>query len=95
MFSMCGVSKARFLEQVRADPQTYKDWGGNGEWDIVTDGKEDDLFSPFLRKPFKKALEAGLLPSNLHDRGDLGLDHRPGRSHLSQPRPFELRRDRP
>ncbi len=65
MFSMCGVSKARFLEQVRADPQTYKDWGGNGEWDIVTDGKEDDLFSPFLRKPFKKALEAGLLPPNL------------------------------
>jgi hypothetical protein len=81
MFSMCGVSKARFLEQVRADPQTYKDWGGNGEWDIVTDGKEDGLFSPFLRKPFKKALEAGLLPQNLatiagtwgsiSDQGDL------------------------
>jgi len=81
MFSMCGVSKARFLEQVRADPQTYKDWGGNGEWDIVTDGKEDDLFSPFLRKPFRKALEAGLLAPNLatiagtwggvSDQGDL------------------------
>ncbi|HXQ11938.1 MAG TPA: FAD-dependent oxidoreductase [Caulobacteraceae bacterium] len=65
MFSMCGVSKTRFIEQVKADPQTYKDWGGNGEWDIATDGKEDDLFSPFLRKPFKKALEAGLLPPNL------------------------------
>ena len=81
MFSMSGVNKARFLEQVRADPQTYKDWGGNGEWDIVTDGKEDDLFSPFLRKPFRKALEAGLLPANLStiagtwggitDQGDL------------------------
>ena len=81
MFSMCGVSKTRFLEQVRADPQTYKDWGGNGEWDITTDGKEDDLFSPFLRKPFRKALEAGLLPANLatiagtwggiSDQGDL------------------------
>jgi len=65
MFSMAGVNKTRFLEQVRADPQTYKDWGGNGEWDMVTDGKEDDLFSPFLRKPFLKALEAGLLPPNL------------------------------
>jgi len=65
MFSMTGVDKARFIEQVKADPQTYKDWGGNGEWDIVTDGKEDDLFSPFLRKPFRKALEAGLLPENL------------------------------
>ena len=81
MFSMCGVNKARFIDQVKADPQTYKDWAGNGEWDITTDGKEDDLFSPFLRKPFKKALEAGLLPPNLatiagtwgtvSDQGDL------------------------
>jgi len=81
MFSMCGVNKTRFIEQVNADPQTYKDWAGNGEWDITTDGKEDDMFSPFLRKPFKKALEAGLLPPNLatiagtwgtvSDQGDL------------------------
>ena len=65
MFSMGGVDKAKFIEAVKADPQTYKDWGGNGEWDIKTDGKEDDLFSPFLRKPFKKALEAGILPPTL------------------------------
>ncbi|HEY1427000.1 MAG TPA: FAD-dependent oxidoreductase [Caulobacteraceae bacterium] len=81
MFSMAGVDKARFIEAVKADPQTYKDWGGNGEWDIETSGKEDDLFSPFLRKPFRKALEAGLLPPNLStiagtwggvsDQGDL------------------------
>ena len=49
MFSMCGVNKSRFIEQIKADPQTYKDWAGNGEWDITTDGKEDDMFSPFLR----------------------------------------------
>lgn len=81
MFSMAGVDKARFLDGVKADPQTYRDWGGNGEWDIVTDGKEDELFSPFIRKPFKKALEAGVLPPNLatiagtwgtiSDQGDL------------------------
>ena len=81
MFSMCGVNKSRFIEQVKADPQTYKDWAGNGEWDITTDGKEDDMFSPFLRKPFKRALEAGILPANLatiagtwgtvSDQGDL------------------------
>jgi ribulose 1,5-bisphosphate synthetase/thiazole synthase len=81
MFSMCGVNKSRFIEQVKADPQTYKDWAGNGEWDITTDGKEDDMFSPFLRKPFKKALAAGILPVNLatiagtwgtvSDQGDL------------------------
>jgi ribulose 1,5-bisphosphate synthetase/thiazole synthase len=65
MFSMTGVNKRRFIEQVKADPQTYRDWAGNAEWDIETSGKEDDLFSPFLRKPFKQAVEAGLIPSNL------------------------------
>jgi ribulose 1,5-bisphosphate synthetase/thiazole synthase len=81
MFSMSGVDKSRFLDAVKADPQTYKDWEGNGEWNIETTGKEDGLFSPFLRKPFKKALETGLLPPNLStiagtwgavsDQGDL------------------------
>ena len=81
MFSMTGVNKARFLEQVRSDPQTYRDWAGNGEWDIETTGKEDALFSPFLRKPFKQAVEAGLIPPTLStiagtwgsvsDQGDL------------------------
>jgi ribulose 1,5-bisphosphate synthetase/thiazole synthase len=81
MFSMNGVNKRRFIEQIKADPQTYKDWGGNGEWDIETSGKEDALFSPFLRKPFKQAVAAGLIPARLNtiagtwgsvsDQGDL------------------------
>jgi ribulose 1,5-bisphosphate synthetase/thiazole synthase len=81
MFSMTGVNKKRFIEEVKADPQTYKDWTGNGEWDIETTGKEDDLFSPFMRKPFKQAVAAGLIPANLttiagtwgaiSDQGDL------------------------
>ncbi len=81
MFSMSGVNKQRFIETVKADPQTYKDWAGNGEWDITTTGKEDDLFSPFLRKPFKQAVASGLIPANLNtiagtwgtvsDQGDL------------------------
>jgi hypothetical protein len=65
MFSMTGVNKRRFLDAVKADPQTYRDWAGNAEWDIETTGKEDELFSPFLRKPFKQAVEAGLIPRNL------------------------------
>ncbi len=65
MFSMTGVNKRRFLDEVKADPQTYRDWAGNAEWDIETTGKEDELFSPFLRKPFKKAVEAGLIPPQL------------------------------
>jgi ribulose 1,5-bisphosphate synthetase/thiazole synthase len=81
MFSMTGVNKQRFLEQVKADPQTYRDWQGNGEWNITTTGKEDDLFSPFLRKPFKQAVAAGVIPASLStiagtwgtvsDQGDL------------------------
>src|SRR5271170_813572 len=81
MFSMSGVNKRRFIEAVKADPQTYADWSGNGEWDYETTGKEDKLFSPFLRKPFKQALAAGIIPASLHtiagtwgsvtDQGDL------------------------
>jgi len=66
MFSMSGVSKRRFIDAVKADPQTYADWSGNGEWDYETTGKEDQLFSPFLRKPFQQALAAGVIPPNLH-----------------------------
>jgi hypothetical protein len=65
MFSMTGVNKRRFIDAVKADPQTYRDWAGNFEWDIETTGKEDEMFSPFLRKPFKQAVEAGLIPPNL------------------------------
>ena len=81
MFSMSGVNKRRFIDSVKADPQTYADWSGNGEWDYETTGKEDQLFSPFLRKPFQQALKAGVIPPNLHtiagtwgsvsDQGDL------------------------
>jgi len=81
MFSMSGVNKRRFIDAVKADPQTYADWSGNDEWDYETTGKEDTLFSPFLRKPFKQALAAGIIPPSLHtiagtwgtvtDQGDL------------------------
>jgi ribulose 1,5-bisphosphate synthetase/thiazole synthase len=65
MFSMTGVNKQRFMEQIKADPQTYRDWSGNGEWDVTTTGKEDSMFSPFLRKPFQQAVTAGLIPASL------------------------------
>jgi len=49
----------------KSAPQTYRDWAGNQEWDIETTGKEDEMFSPFLRKPFKRAVAEGLIPQNL------------------------------
>ena len=80
MFHLAGVDKAAFMKEVRADPQTYADWS-SGEWVVETSGKEDEMFSPFLRKPFSKAIEAGLLPPDLdtiagtwgavHDSGEL------------------------
>jgi ribulose 1,5-bisphosphate synthetase/thiazole synthase len=81
MFHLSGVNKQKFMDGVRADPQTYKDWGGGGEWNIETTGKEDHMFSPFIKKPFQRAIEEGLLPANLntiagtwgaiHDSGEL------------------------
>lgn len=81
MFHLAGVDKAKFMEGVRADPQTYADWGGGGEWNIETSGKEDEMFSPFLGKPFAQAIRAGIIPAHLntiagtwgavHDTGEL------------------------
>ncbi|MFM8267214.1 MAG: FAD-dependent oxidoreductase [Ilumatobacteraceae bacterium] len=81
MFHMAGVDKAAFMAAVRADPQTYASWAGNGEWHIETTGKEDDLYSPFLRDPFRRAVAEGAIPADLttiagtwgaiHDSGEL------------------------
>ncbi|CAB4828432.1 unannotated protein [freshwater metagenome] len=80
MFHLAGVDKRRFMDGVAADPQTYKDWASGG-WDIETAGKEDDMFSPFLLKPFRSAIDAGIIPAHLttiagtwgaiHDSGEL------------------------
>ena len=68
MFHIAGVDKAAFMAGVRADPQTYKDWS-SGEWQVETDGKEDDMFSPFLGKPFERAIREGLIPAHLNTIG--------------------------
>ena len=80
MFSLSGVNKQRFIDHVKAEPHTYADWA-YGQWTIETTGKEDQMFSPFLRKPFERARAEGLIPNNLdtisgtwgalYDAGDL------------------------
>ena len=80
MFHLAGVDKSAFMAEVHRDPHTYKDWS-TGEWTVETDGKEDDMFSPFLKKPFAKAIENGVIPAHLntiagtwgamHDTGEL------------------------
>lgn len=80
MFHLAGVDKKAFMAGVRADPQTYRDWS-TGEWEIETSGKEDAMFSPFLKKPFAQAIRDGVIPAHLntiagtwgamHDSGEL------------------------
>ncbi len=67
MFSWAGVNKGRFLQYVKENPQTYKDWGKN--WAMKTDGKEDDFFSPYLEQPFDQARATGVIPSGLKSIG--------------------------
>lgn len=80
MFHLAGVDKKAFLAGVQHDPQTYKDWA-TGEWQIETSGKEDAMFSPFLKRPFAQAIRDGVIPAHLntiagtwgaiHDTGEL------------------------
>jgi len=67
LFSVNGVDKKRFMEYVKKNPTSYKEWGNN--WDIKKGGKEDDLFSPYLEKPFDQAREQGIIPSGLKSIG--------------------------
>jgi hypothetical protein len=67
MFSCVGINKARFMDYVRDNPTTYGDWGKL--WNVKTTGKEDDLFSPYLEKPFNLARDAGIIPENTKSIG--------------------------
>ncbi|MCI5076373.1 FAD-dependent oxidoreductase [Oricola sp.] len=80
MFHVTGVDKKAFMEGVKDNPQTYADWS-SGEWQVETSGKEDDMYSPFLGKPFEQAIRDGVIPADLntiggtwgavHDNGDM------------------------
>lgn len=78
MFHLAGVDKKAFLAGVQADPQTYRDWS-TGEWVVETSGKEDAMFSPFLKKPFAQAIRDGVIPPHLHTiAGTWGAVHDSG-----------------
>jgi hypothetical protein len=65
-FSLSGVDRRRFLAHVKARPATIKDWG------VETDGKEDELFSPYLAEPFRRAQCAGEIPADIELAGTWG-----------------------
>lgn len=60
IFNCRGVNREKFLKYINEDLKpTYGDW--KGEWSMETSGKEDNMFSPYLVKPFVKAIEDGFL----------------------------------
>ena len=65
-FAVTGVDRKRFLAHVKKHPSTYKDWG------VETSGKEDNMFSPYLRVPFQLARNAGEIPENVQIAGTWG-----------------------
>lgn len=60
LFNVRGVNVEEFEKYIAEDLKpTYSDW--RGEWEMTTNGKEDDMFSPYLVAPFRKAIEDGVL----------------------------------
>jgi hypothetical protein len=62
-FSCSGVDRERFMEHVRDNPGSYKQWA------LETTGKENDLFSPYIEEPFQKAKAAGEIPDHVEIAG--------------------------
>ncbi len=56
------VETKKFKDYIDNDLKpTYRDWGGGECWKQITTGKEDDMFSPFIERPFIEAREEGII----------------------------------
>jgi len=72
LFCCRNVNTRRFREYIATELKpTIRDWGAGaelGEWSFKTSGKEDDLFSPYIDKPFAEGLSEGLahIPDGEH-----------------------------
>ena len=59
-YNVRGVDIDKFQKYIEEDLKpTYGDW--RGEWEMTSDGKEDDMFSPYMVAPFRQAIEEGSL----------------------------------
>ncbi|MBN9066811.1 MAG: FAD-dependent oxidoreductase [Rhizobiales bacterium] len=63
MFSCSGVNREKFIAYISERKPKFGDWGKN--WSIRTDGKEDDLFCPYLEEEFTRAQEKGIIPAGI------------------------------
>ena len=55
MFHLAGVDKEAFLRGWPRTRRPIRDWAA-GEFAADTDGKDADLYSPYLGKPFARAI---------------------------------------
>jgi FAD dependent oxidoreductase len=61
MFACRGIDGDAFQQYVREELKpSYADWAGES-WVQRTSGKEDDMFSPYIEDPFKRAITEGLI----------------------------------
>lgn len=61
VFNCRGVDTKRFKKYIYEELKpTYKDWSGDC-WNQITSGKEENMFSPFVEKPFIEAVKEGLV----------------------------------
>jgi len=67
VLNCAGVDKDKFIDYTEKNPATYRDWSRT--WDQQTDGKEDDLRSPYLDLEFEKAREMGAIPEQTQNLG--------------------------
>ena len=61
MFACRGINRDVFQEYVQETLKpSYADWAGES-WGQTTSGKEENMFSPYIEDPFKRALKDGLI----------------------------------
>ncbi|UXX81489.1 FAD-dependent oxidoreductase [Roseovarius pelagicus] len=63
VFSCAGVNRDRYRAYMQEKQPRFGDWGKN--WAIETDGKEDDLFCPYVEDEFVRAQEKGIIPKDI------------------------------
>ena len=70
MLNCVGVDTEKFQAYIDVEKPTYADWGtgfsdwSNKEGGIATSRKEDEMFSPYLEKPFTQAKNDGVIPQS-------------------------------
>ena len=61
MFACRGINRDVFQEYVKEELKpSYADWAGES-WGQRTSGKEENMFSPYIEDPFKRAVKEGLI----------------------------------